>query len=79
MISGYSAERADWPPFSLAPGDQVIHFVDRRPYFYTIVEVGPGGKVTVSGSVWPSDDSTLDLAQNETLAASKEDQGKSGR
>jgi hypothetical protein len=57
------------PRTSLAPGDQVIRYVNGQPFFCTVVEVQPDESVRVSCNLWPSGYSALVQAQEVALVS----------
>jgi hypothetical protein len=61
--------RRELPEISLAPGDQVIRYVDGQPFFCTIVEVEPDEQVRVSCNLWPSGYSAMVRTQEVTLVS----------
>ena len=68
-MNGRRARTTGAPRVSFAPGDQVIRYIDGKPYICTVVEVEADGHVRVSCNQWPNGYSAVVKPQDVTLVA----------
>ncbi len=69
MSNGYAARRSDQPRVTLAPGDQVIRYIDGQAFVCTVIEVQADGLVRVRCHLWPCGYSALVKAHEVALVA----------
>jgi hypothetical protein len=57
------------PRVSFAPGDQVIRYIDGKPFVCTVVEVEEDDHVRVACNMWPSGYSAVVKPQEVALVS----------